>query len=277
MKDNLKGELISEFIGTFILLFFGAGSVATLVLLGQSYNLWDIALIWGLAVTMAIYITGAVSGTHINPAVTIAQAIFRGFPWKKVIPYIIAQVAGAFAGAAAVFGLYSKSFLEFETASNMVRGSAESISTAGIFSTYPQPYLSNFHALFVEILITAMLLMVIFAVTDDKNSNAPKGRYAPFAAVLIGLTIAIIGGAFGDLTGFAMNPARDFGPKLFKFIAGWGEVALPGPNGYFWVPIVGPIIGGILGGFLYENAVGKFIKGSEKQEESVVESETKAM
>lgn len=268
MKNNLKGELISEFIGAFILLFFGAGSVATLVLIGADYNNWDIALIWGFAVTMAIYVTGSVSGTHINPAVTIALAVFRGFSWKKVIPYIGAQIAGTFTGAAVTFALYHKSFSAFEQANGIIRGSIDSVATAGIFSTYPQAYLTNMHALIVEIIITAILLMVIFALGDERNTNAPKGKYAPFAAILIGITIAIIGGSFGALTGFAMNPARDFGPKLFAFLAGWGKIALPGPNGYFWVPIIGPIIGGLLGAYLYENGISKYILGQDKTEET---------
>ncbi|MCC5911368.1 MAG: aquaporin family protein [Clostridiaceae bacterium] len=272
MKNNLKGELISEFIGSFILLFFGAGSVATLVLKGAEYNIWDVSLIWGLGVTMAIYVTGAVSGTHINPAVTIALAVFRGFSWKKVVPYIAVQTAGTFTGAAMVFTLYSRSFAAFEEAAGMIRGSIDSVATAGIFSTYPQSYLTNMHALVVEIVITAILLMVIFALTDEKNANAPKGKYAPFAAVLIGVTIAIIGGSFGTLTGFAMNPARDFGPKLFTALAGWGRIGLPAPNGYFWVPIIGPIIGGLAGAYLYENAVSRYILGhGEGEPELAVE------
>ena len=269
-KDNLFGELISEFIGGFLLIVFGAGSVATLVLMDWSYNMWDISLIWGLAVTMAIYITGAVSGTHINPAVTITMAVFRDFPKNKVLPYILAQIAGCFSGAAMAYALFSKSFLDYELKTGTIRGSIESVATAGIFSTYPQSYLSNFHAMFVEIVITSILLIVILAVTDSKNTNAPT-KYAPFAAVLIGLTIAIIGGSFGSLTGFAMNPARDFGPKLFVSLAGWGRIGLPAPNNYFWVPIVGPIIGALCGGFVYDNCVRKYIPNS--QEESV-ESKT---
>ncbi|SFH93831.1 glycerol uptake facilitator protein [Tindallia magadiensis] len=259
MKKSLSGELLAEFIGTLILIFIGAGCVAGLVLSGATYSQWEISVIWGLGVTMAIYITGAVSGTHINPAVTIALMIYRDFPRRKVLPYIISQVAGAFSGAALVYTMYREAFIEFEQQTGILRGSMESIQTAGIFSTYPQSYLSNLQALFIEIVITAFLLMVIFAVTDERNVNAPKGKYAPFAALLIGLTIAIIGSSFGTLTGFAMNPARDFGPKLFTAIAGWGSVGIPGPNYYFWVPIVGPVIGGITGGFIYDFAIRKNI------------------
>lgn len=257
-KNGLFGELLSEFLGSFILLAFGAGSVATLVLMGATYNIWDISLIWGFAITMAVYITGAVSGTHINPAVTIALAVYRGFPWKKVPAYILAQILGCFSGAAMAFAFYSQSFLDYEAKTGMIRGSIESVATAGIFSTYPQSNLSNLHAMFIEMVITSILIMVILAVTDDKNPNAPKFKYAPFAGVLIGLTVAIIGGAFGSLTGFAMNPARDLGPKLFAYLAGWGTVGFPGPNYYFWVPIVGPIIGGLLGGFVYDFGVRRF-------------------
>lgn len=230
-----------------------------MVLNGQSYNMWDIGLIWGAGVTMAIYITGAVSGTHINPAVTIGLAVFRDFPWKKVPSYILSQVAGCFTGAMVVYGLFKNGFLQFEAANNIVRGTVASTATSGIFTTYPTSYLNNIEALLVEIFITALLFMVILALGDEKNTNAPQGKYAPFGPILVGLTIAIIGASLGCLTGFAMNPARDFGPKLFCAIAGWGSAALPAPNNYFWVPIVGPILGAIAGGFIYDHGISKFI------------------
>lgn len=258
-KGNLFGELIAEFMGAFILIFIGAGSVATLVLNNQSFNIWDIGLIWGGAVAMAIYVTGAVSGTHINPAVTISLAVHRGFPWKHVVPYIVAQVAGCFSGAAATFLLFGKGFDVFESANAIVRGELSSQATAGIFITSPQSYLTIGGALAVEIAITAFLLVVIYAIGDAKNTNAPNGKFAPFGPLLVGLTIAIIGASFGSLTGFAMNPARDFGPRLFTALAGWGQVAIPAPQSYFWVPIVGPIVGAILGGYLYDYAISKFI------------------
>lgn len=258
-KDNLFGELLAEFIGAFILIFIGAGSVASLVLNNQAYNNWDVGLIWGAGVTMAIYITGAVSGTHINPAVTLTMTVFRDFPKAKVIPYIIAQIAGCFTGALVTYGLFRQGFFAFESANGIVRGAASSIKTAGIFTTYPASYLSNVEAMFVEIAITALLLMVILAIGDAKNVNAPQGKYAPFGPILVGLTIAILGASFGSLTGFAMNPARDLGPKIFLTVSGWGNIGLPAPNNYFWVPIVGPIVGGLLGGIIYDKGVSQFI------------------
>ncbi len=263
MRKTFLGECISEFIGSWILLFIGSGCVASLVLNGAPATQWEISIIWGLGVTIAIYITGAVSGTHINPAVTLALAAYRDFPKNKILGYIVAQLLGTFSGAATTYLLYKNAFLEFEKTNNIIRGSVESLASAGVFSTYPKSYLNNFEAMFVEIVITMFLVMVIFAVTDDKNSGAPKSNLAP---IMIGLTIAIIGGSFGSLTGFAMNPARDFGPKLFAMMSGWGKISL-GINNYFWVPIVGPIIGGLIGGFVYDKGVRVYFENNKELEE----------
>ena len=265
MKKTLVGECISEFIGSWILIFIGCGSVASMVLSGASISQWEIGIIWGLAVTMAIYITGAVSGTHINPAVTIALMVHRDFPKKKVLPYIVSQVLGCFLGAATVYFLFKNLFISFESTNNIVRASSDGLATAGIFSTYPNAALNSMEALFVEILITMFLMMVILAVGDGKNSNRPHANLAP---VMIGLTIAILGGSFGVLTGFAMNPARDLGPKLFAVIAGWGSDAL-GPNMYFWVPIVGPIIGAVIAGFVFDKGVKKYMDEEEEALEEI--------
>ncbi|MFC4076473.1 MIP/aquaporin family protein [Salinithrix halophila] len=262
MDKKLRGECLSEFLGTFILIFVGCGTVAGLVLNKVDLGQWELSLIWGLAVTMAIFVTGAVSGTHINPAVTITLAVFRGFPARKVVPYILAQVVGAFAGAALVYGLYRKAFEQFEQAGNIVRGAAESVKTAGIFSTYPAPFLTNLDAFFVEFCITALLLIVILAVTDDRNPLfVPLQNVGPF---IIGLTVAMIGGSFGNLTGFALNPARDFGPKLFAWVAGWDSIGLPGPAGYAWVPVVAPILGGLAGALIYDLMVRRYLAASQR-------------
>ncbi|PTX61208.1 glycerol uptake facilitator protein [Melghirimyces profundicolus] len=262
MDRKLWGECLSEFIGTFILIFVGCGTVAQLVLNQAQLSQWEVSFVWGLAVAMAIYVTGAVSGTHINPAVTITVAVFRGFPWKNVIPYILSQVAGAFVGAGLVYFLYRGAFARFEQTENIVRGTEESVKTAGVFSTYPAPFLSHFDAFLVEVCITAILLIVILAVVDDKNPQLPALNH--LGPMVIGLTVAMIGGSFGTLTGFALNPARDFGPKLFAWVAGWDSVALPAPGGYFWVPILGPIIGGLLGALIYDRMVRRHLHSKEE-------------
>ncbi|MRI32714.1 aquaporin [Endozoicomonas sp. OPT23] len=261
MRQSLLGECVSEFIGTALLIFFGAGCVAALVVAGVDFGQWEISIVWGLGVAMAIYVTGGVSGAHINPAVTIALFVLKGFEKHKVIPYIIAQMLGAFFAAALVYFLYSSLFIEFESVNGIVRGSEASLATAGIFSTYPHHLLSNAQAFMVEFMITAVLMAGILAIGDE-NNGAPKGA---LAAIAIGILIAVIGSSFGPLTGFAMNPARDFGPKLFAFFAGWGDVALTGgrSNPYFWVPIVAPVLGALAGGWTYLNLLGKQMEPKE--------------
>ncbi|WON76855.1 MIP/aquaporin family protein [Serratia sp. UGAL515B_01] len=251
---TLKGQCIAEFLGTGLLIFFGVGCVAALKLAGASFGQWEISIIWGLGVAMAIYLTAAVSGAHLNPAVTVALWLFACFDGRKVLPYIVAQIAGAFCAAALVYGLYYSLFVDFETTHQMVRGSNESLELAGIFSTYPNAHISVGQAFLVETVITAILMCLILALTDDGN-GIPRG---PLAPLLIGILIAVIGASMGPLTGFAMNPARDFGPKLFACLAGWGNVAFTGARDipYFLVPIFGPIVGAGLGAFGYRALIG---------------------
>ncbi|MGF1713470.1 MIP/aquaporin family protein [Photobacterium chitinilyticum] len=256
-QHTLLGECIAEFIGTGLLIFFGVGCVAALVLTGANFGQWEISIMWGLGVAIAIYCTAGVSGAHINPAVTIALAMFHGFDKRKVAPYIAAQLLGAFCTAALIYALYSNLFTEFEAANQIVRGSEASLATAGIFSTYPHAALSFSGAFAVEFVITAVLMFAILALTDDKN-GAPRG---PMAPLMIGILIAVIGGSLGPLTGFAMNPARDFGPKFFAFLAGWGDVALTGGKDipYMIVPILAPIFGACFGGWLYPKAISAYL------------------
>ncbi|MFP1750501.1 MIP/aquaporin family protein [Lonsdalea quercina] len=253
--STLKGQCLAEFLGTGLLIFFGVGCVAALKLAGASFGQWEISIIWGLGVAMAIYLTAAISGAHLNPAVTITLWLFACFDGRKVVPYILAQIAGAFCAAALVYALYYNLFYATEQAQGIVRGSVESLSLASIFSTYPNPLLSVPQAFLVETVITAILMCLILALTDDGN-GIPRG---PLAPLLIGILIAVIGASMGPLTGFALNPARDFGPKLFAYLAGWGKVAFTGGRDipYFLVPILGPIVGANLGAFGYRKLIGR--------------------
>ncbi|MBM7622710.1 MIP/aquaporin family protein [Sporohalobacter salinus] len=236
-KENLFGECIAELIGTAILLFFGAGVVANLLLVEANIGWWELCLLWGLGVAMAVYITGGVSGAHINPSVTVGLAAAGDFPWKKVLPYCISQTAGAFLGAAGVYFIYAEQFVE-KTAVNMT-----------IFHTIAMDNISNPKAMMIELILTMILLMGVMAMTEPLNSTAPKGLGA---AMSIGILVAGIGGIGGKLTGFAINPARDFGPKLFTALAGWGATPFTEHNFYFWVPIIGPLLGGVLGAIIYK-------------------------
>ncbi|MCG6542061.1 aquaporin [Pseudomonas sp. KSR10] len=254
---TLRGQCIAEFLGTALLIFFGTGCVAALKLGGAELGLWEISVIWGIGVSMGVYLAAGVSGAHLNPAVSIALWLFGTFERNKVPAYILAQTAGAFCAAALVYGLYSSLFFDFEQAQHMTRGSIASLELASVFSTYPHASLSVGQAFVVEVVITAILLGMIMALTDDGN-GLPRG---PLAPLLIGLLIAVIGGAMGPLTGFAMNPARDFGPKLMTYFAGWGEVAFTGGREipYFLVPLIAPVLGACIGAAGYKTLICKHL------------------
>jgi glycerol uptake facilitator len=252
MKQSLVAELVAEFLGTMVLILFGTGVVAMVTLFGTGLpgeivkgGYTNITLAWGLAVTMGIYVAGKISGAHLNPAVTVTLAVFRGFAWSKVIPYCIVQIAGAFVAAAIVFWNYHPAFLKVDPQLD---------HTAGVFTTFPAfPELLS-AGLFDQALGTALLLLLIFAITDERNQ--PAGNLAPF---MIGMVVVAIGMAFGGMHGYAINPARDFGPRLFTVVAGFKNNGLTDGGNIFWVPIVGPIVGGLIGGAVYDFGVRRFL------------------
>jgi len=245
-------ELLAEFLGTCVLIAFGTAVVAQVSLSGQTNGTYlSINLGWGLAVAMGVYVSGGVSGAHLNPAVTLALAVLRGFPWTKVVPYALAQLAGAFAGAAVTFVTYREALNNFDGGLRQVAGAQ---GTAGIFATYPQAFLSNVPGgLIDQIVGTALLLLLIFAISDTKNL-APDPKFAP---IVVGLAVVVIGMTFGYNAGYAINPARDLGPRLFTAVAGWGGEVFRAGHGWWWVPIVGPLIGGVVGGFVYDALITK--------------------
>lgn len=255
-KRTLTAELIAEFLGTFVLILFGTGVVAMVMLFptknsGETIHggFTNITLGWGLAVTMGIYIAGKVSGAHLNPAVTLALAVFRDFSWRKVIPYSLAQTAGAFAAAALVFWNYHPAFLEVDPQLD---------HTAGVFTTFPAfPGLPQ--AGFLDQLIgTGLLVLMIFAITDE--FNVPPG--ANLAPLLIGLVVVAIGMSFGGMHGYAINPARDFGPRLFTVVAGFQNNGITHGSRIWWIPVVAPLIGGLLGAALWDFCIRPFLKPS---------------
>jgi MIP family channel proteins len=233
---------------------FGVGVVAQTVLSkGAAGTTLSINIAWGLAVTMGCYVSAGVTGAHLNPAVTVALAIHRRFPWSKVAPYVAAQMAGAFAASAVVFVTYHEALGAFDGGVRQVLGAQ---GTAGIWATYPQPFLSVFPGGFIDQVVgTALLVGVIFAVTDSRNSPAPAG----LAPVVVGLLVVLIGAAFGFNSGYAINPARDFGPRLFTVVAGFKNNGLTDGSNAFWVPIVGPILGGLIGAGVYDLGIRRFL------------------
>ena len=250
MSSAVWREAAAEFLGTLVLIVFGSGVVAEVTLShGTNGSPLSIHLAWGLAVTMGIYVSAGVSGAHLNPAVTLALATLRGFPWRRVPVYFVAQTAGAFAGAALTFVTYREAFDAFDGGARQVTGAA---GTAGIFATYPQPFLSVAGGFVDQIVGTALLLLVIFALTDRRNA-APAGS----GPALVGALVAVIGMSFGFNAGYAINPARDLGPRLFTALAGWGGEVFRAGHGWWWVPLVAPCTGGVLGGFVYDFLVGR--------------------
>lgn len=256
----MVGELSAEFAGTMILILFGCGVVAQVVAGGALTTppggLGDhdsIAWGWGIGVTMGVYVAARLSGAHINPAVTLALAAFKGFPWSKVAPYAVAQTAGAFVAALIVRWNYTEALAKADP--------GHTIKTQGVFSTLPANGNTNlpvheWGAFRDQIIGTALLLLLVLAVTDLLNSP-PGANLAPF---IIGLIVVAIGMAWGTNAGYAINPARDFGPRLASFLTGYGGAWRDQyGNLYFWVPILGPLIGGLLGAGLYKALIGRFL------------------
>jgi glycerol uptake facilitator protein len=254
---GLAGELAAEFAGTLILILIGVGVVAQ-VAAGGIGDHDSIAWAWGLGVTLGVYVAGRISGAHLNPAVTVALAAFGGFSWRKVAPYALAQTLGAFVAALLVRWNYTEVLAKVDP--------HHTFKTQGVFSTLPGNGtlpVSEWGAFRDQVIGTAILLFLILAVTDAKNSS-PAANLAP---VVVGLIVVAIGMAWGTDAGYAINPARDFGPRLAEFITGYGT-AFRDQYGdlYFWVPIVAPIIGGLLGAGFYRLLIARFLPTDEPQE-----------
>lgn len=257
---------IAEAAGTFLLVLFGTGSVAAAVLTDAQAGLWQVAVVWGFGVTLAIYATAAVSGAHLNPAVTLAFAVLRprAFPREHVLPYWGSQLAGAILAGAVVLVVFGPFIDRFEETNGIERGEPGSEASAMVFGEYfPNPAMfgtgeeaealvSPLMATAVEALGTGVLVFVIFALIEPRNGARPQWM-APF---FIGFTVAVLISLFAPITQAGWNPARDFGPRVVAFLAGWGEVAIPGPRAGFLAYIIGPLAGGTLGGFIYDRTIG---------------------
>jgi glycerol uptake facilitator protein len=263
-RNTYTAELLAEFLGTFTLIIFGVGVVAHFALRNQVGDptpapntfgdFTSVNWAWGFGVVMGVYVAGGISGAHINPAVTVSLALRRGFPWAKVGPYIVAQFLGAFVAALLLRWNFYEWFNQVDP--------GKTYATQWVFSTIPGPGLSVLGGLRSEIIGTAMLVMVLLAIIDARNT-APGANMAP---LIIGLLVVVIGMSLGALSGYAINPARDFGPRLASWVTGW-STAMKAPNGdlYFWVPIIGPLIGGAIGAYVYDGLIGRFLPIEEPE------------
>jgi MIP family channel proteins len=253
----LHSALLGEFLGTALLILLGDGVVAGTVLLDNSPDKMMITTGWGLAVALAVYLSGRLSGGHVNPAVTLALAARGAFPWSRVLPYWGAQLAGAIVGASLVYVDYAEAFWSFERDHQLIRGAmaggklvGPAAGGAGIFATYPA-FDTLWRNFLSEFLATAVLLVGVRALTDRRNA-APGGYVEPLA---LGALVWAIGLSLGGLTGYAINPARDLGPRLASAVLGWGTAVFQSHGGYFWIPIVAPLAGGLAGTYLYDFAI----------------------
>jgi len=256
-RNTLLGELSAEMLGTFTLIVFGVGVVAQTVLTPFSAGAQSIHWAWGIGVAMGVYVAGGISGAHINPAVTLAFAVRRAFPWGKVLPYWGAQTFGAFLAALLIRWNYWEAFDRFDPA----KGTKSQL----VFSTLPGNNvlpISQLGALRDQIIGTGLLVMVLFAIIESRNL-APGANLAPF---IIGLLVVGIGMVLGADAGYAINPARDFGPRLASWVTGWTD-AMKDQRGdfYAWVPIIGPFIGGVLGGYIYDVFISRFLPVAEPE------------
>jgi glycerol uptake facilitator protein len=253
----LGPALAAEYFGTFLLVFFGVGAVQSAVATGAQAGLWQVAVIWAVGVSLGIYAAGARSGAHLNPAITLAVAVWEGFSWRRVPGYMAAQTSGAASAAIALYSLFAPAIEEFERRQGLLRGGPGSERSAMMFGEYfPNPAIfgtteeawrivTPVTAFLAELIGTALLGFLVSAMTQPRNPIRPSTGAAP---VLIGLGVAAIISVIAPLTQAGLNPARDFGPRLVAYFLGWGDIAIPGPRGgWFTVYILAPLVGGSLG------------------------------
>ena len=284
MADRpLLASCLAEVLGTFLLVLFGCGAVHVAVLLGDLNGLWQVGIVWGTAIMLAIYVVGPISGAHINPAITVGMAAWGLFPRARVMPYMLSQLAGAFLAAATLFFLFSSYLTAKEEAKGVRRGDSGSQITAmcygeyfpspGSFAAGDQPLdltqlvafeqrVSLLQACFAEFLGTAILALVVVAVTAPSHPDGPRN----LAPVFIGLNVTCLICILAPLTQACFNPARDFGPRLLAFLAGWGTIALPGPNGlgFLAVYMLAPTLGAICGIGCYQHLLQHHVRNETR-------------
>lgn len=253
--------ILGEFVGTFVLVFFGVGVVNAAVVTGAQVGLWQVAVVWAIGVALGIYASASLSGAHLNPAITLVCVAYDRFPLARALAYVISQVAGAITASLLLYSMFAESILEFERRHGLLRGGPGSERSAMVFGEYfPNPavfgtaedawrIVGPYSAFMAEMIGTAMLAFLIAAVTHQRNSAKPP---AAVQALFIGLGVAAIISVVAPLTQAGLNPARDFGPRLVSWFLGWGEIAIPGPRGgWLTVYIVAPCVGALIGGGLY--------------------------
>ena len=254
-KKSFAGDLS----GTFILTLFGCASVACAILFGEYVSIFQIGLVWGLGVTLAIYLTRHLSCAHLNPAVSVAMVVAGRMNVKKLPVYLMAQFLGAFLAGGMLYLLFGPTITGYEAAHDIVRGTAASVDTARMFGEfYPNPgdagaVVSLPLAMFAEAFGTFLLALFVFCLTEGCNVGRPS---EPLQPLFIGLTVSSIIFFVAPVTQAGLNPARDAGPRLVAYLAGWHSAALPDAvGGWCWVYILSPIIGAVIAALLFRHVI----------------------
>jgi glycerol uptake facilitator protein len=259
-------DFAGEFIGTLLLVFFGCGSVAVTILFSAHIGLFQVAIIWGLGVTVAIYATRHLSCAHLNPAVSIAMVLGRRMSPSKLPAYLSAQFMGAFVAAAILYLLFAESIARYESMNHILRGSPDSVRTARMFGEYyvatgGAAVVSMMTAFLAEAIGTFGLVFLIFSLTEGCNLGRPDDALAP---LFIGLTVTLIICIIAPLTQAGLNPARDLSPRLFALLSGWGDAAFPDRHfGFITVYVLGPICGGTVAAGLFTCVIEPLMKGKD--------------
>lgn len=261
-------EFIGETLGTFLLVLFGCGSVAVSILFGVYNGILQIAMVWGVGVTLAIYLTRHLSCAHLNPAVSLSMVVGGRMSVRKLPVYLTAQFVGAFLAGLVVYILFDPSISAYENTHHIIRGTAESVQTAKMFGEYysapgSKAIVSLPLAIGAEAFGTFLLVLMIFALTEGCNLGRPHDALAP---LFIGLTVASVICLIAPLTQAGLNPARDFGPRMVAWATGWGDAAFPDKvGGFFYVYILAPVIGGILASLFFVHLLEPTMKRSSVQ------------
>ncbi|XP_013872484.1 aquaporin-7 isoform X2 [Austrofundulus limnaeus] len=246
LRNELLRVGLAEFLCTYVMMALGMGCVAQVVTgQGEFGNFLSINIGFGLAVAMGVHVGGNVSGAHMNGAVSFTMCVFGRLAWKRLPLYILAQLIASFLAAATIYGVYYEAISDYSGGNLTVTGPK---ATAGIFATYPAPYLSLMGGFIDQVFGTAMLLLCLMALSDQRNKPAAGGG----EPLVVGLVVVLIGMSLGSNSGYAINPTRDIAPRVFTAIAGWGVDVFRSGNGWWWVPLVAPPIGGVLGAGVYK-------------------------
>jgi glycerol uptake facilitator protein len=277
---RLAPVCFGEFLGTLILVFLGTSTVAAAVLFNAFSGLMQVALIWGLGVTLAIYATRHLSCAHLNPAVSLGM-VLAGRMEPRLLPwYVVSQVLGGIAAGGLVLVLFGSSIAQYEAANGILRGSVESVRTAMMFGEYfPNPGMAGpwlkiglETAFLAEALGTFVLVTMIFLLTESCNVGRPTEGVSP---VFIGGTVAAIISVLAPLTQAGLNPARDFGPRVVAFLGGWDSAAIPGPQGgFFCVYIAAPLLAGAAAAGFFKLVIAPLMEARAAQEECSCQAQT---